>query len=56
MSNKERQAVTNAEQRTNAEVTTSSHSSSNTNVVRRLNVVFLDIDGVLNTPENACKR
>lgn len=40
MSNKESQAGAKAEQRTNAEVTKSSHSGSNTNVVRCIGLSF----------------
>lgn len=56
MPNSKSQAGTEGQQSTEAEVTTSSSHNAKPHVVRRLNVVFLDIDGVLNTPENACKR
>lgn len=49
-------AGTKAEQRADVKDNNVSPFFANTNVVRRLNVVFLDIDGVLNTPQNACKR
>lgn len=56
MSNSNSKAGAEAPQSTTADVPTSSQTIAKPHVVRRLNVVFLDIDGVLNTPENACKR